>query len=316
MKKYIIYLFILLPLGAISQNSTKGKILDTTNNPIIGANIYWENSTIGVISNENGVFEIKNLSNNKTLIVSYIGYKSQSITVNESSEITVNLTPDNELNEISLNSVKQSSNRPSYEIKNIINVNKAELLKAACCNLAESFETNPSIDVNYSDALTGTKQIKMLGLSSPYIQIVQENVPNIRGAAQTFGLSFTPGTWVESIQVTKGAGSVVNGYESITGQINAELVKPLSDKKLFVNIYTSVDGRSELNTHFNKILNDKWSTGLYVHGNLRNNKMDENNDSFLDVPLSNQINIMNRWQYTDTEKGWVSFGSFRFETVN
>jgi len=316
MKKYIIYLFILLPLGAISQNSTKGKILDTTNNPIIGANIYWENSTIGVISNENGLFEIKNLSNNKTLIVSYIGYKSQSITVNESSEITVNLTPDNELNEISLNSVKQSSNRPSYEIKNIINVNKAELLKAACCNLAESFETNPSIDVNYSDALTGTKQIKMLGLSSPYIQIVQENVPNIRGAAQTFGLSFTPGTWVESIQVTKGAGSVVNGYESITGQINAELVKPLSDKKLFVNIYTSVDGRSELNTHFNKILNDKWSTGLYVHGNLRNKKIDENNDSFLDAPLSDQINIMNRWQYTDTEKGWVSFINFRYLTDN
>ncbi|NQV78827.1 MAG: TonB-dependent receptor [Lutibacter sp.] len=312
MKKYIIYLFILLPLGAISQNNTKGKILDTSNNPIMGVNVYWEDSTIGVVSNENGLFEIKNLPNNKTLIVSYIGYKSQSITIDKSTELTVNLTPDNELNEISIKSVKQSSNRPSYEVKNIINVNKAELLKAACCNLAESFETNPSIDVNYSDALTGTKQIKMLGLSSPYIQIVQENVPNIRGASQAFGLSFTPGTWVESIQVTKGAGSVVNGYESITGQINAELVKPLSDKKLFINAYSSFDGRYELNTHFNKILTDKWSTGLYVHGNLRNNKMDENNDSFLDVPLSNQINIMNRWQYTNTEKGWVSFVNFRY----
>ena len=95
-----------------------------------------------------------------------------------------------------------------------------ELLKAACCNLAESFETNPSIDVNFSDALTGTKQIKMLGLTSPYLMITEENIPSVRGASQAYGLSFTPGTWVESIQVTKGAGSVVNGYESISGQIN------------------------------------------------------------------------------------------------
>ena len=104
-----------------------------------------------------------------------------------------------------------------------------ELLKAACCNLAESFETNPSIDVNFSDALTGTKQIKMLGLTSPYLLITEENIPSVRGASQAYGLSFTPGTWVESIQITKGAGSVVNGYESISGQINTELLKPMKD---------------------------------------------------------------------------------------
>ena len=94
-------------------------------------------------------------------------------------------------------------------------VTSKELLKAACCNLAESFETNPSIDVNFSDALTGTKQIKMLGLTSPYIMITEENIPSVRGASQAYGLSFTPGTWVESIQITKGAGSVVNGFESV-----------------------------------------------------------------------------------------------------
>ena len=315
MKKYILIL-LLFPFVVFSQKTIKGTVLDSNNAPIFGASIYWKNATVGTISDEKGAFEIKTLENSKQLIISFVGYKTQTITINSSSEITVNLIPDNELNEISIKSVKQSSTRPLFEVKNIINVNKAELLKAACCNLAESFETNPSIDVNYSDALTGTKQIKMLGLSSPYIQIVQENIPNIRGAAQAFGLSFTPGTWVESIQVTKGAGSVINGYESITGQINAELVKPLTDKKLFVNAFGSADGRYELNTHFNKILTDKWSSGLYIHGNLRKNKMDENNDSFLDAPISNQINIMNRWQYTDTEKGWVSFLTFRYLTDN
>ena len=187
-----------------------------------------------------------------------------------------------------------------------------ELLKAACCNLAESFETNPSIDVNFSDALTGTKQIKMLGLTSPYLMITEENIPSVRGASQAYGLSFTPGTWVESIQITKGAGSVVNGFESISGQINTELIKPISDIPFFLNAYGSTDSRFELNTHFNAKISDKWSSSLFVHGNTRVSKNDMNDDGFLDNPLAKQINVLNRWQYTNAEKGWVSFINFRY----
>lgn len=187
-----------------------------------------------------------------------------------------------------------------------------ELLKAACCNLAESFETNPSIDVNFSDALTGTKQIRMLGLTSPYLMITEENIPSVRGASQAYGLSFTPGTWVESIQITKGAGSVVNGFESISGQINTELIKPLNDIPFFLNVYASTDARLEVNTHFNKKLTDRWSSSLFVHGNTRPVKNDMNDDGFLDNPLGKQINVLNRWQYTDAENGWVSFINLRY----
>jgi outer membrane receptor for ferrienterochelin and colicins len=191
-------------------------------------------------------------------------------------------------------------------------VTSHELLKAACCNLAESFETNPSIDVNFSDALTGTKQIKMLGLTSPYIMITEENVPSVRGASQAYGLSFTPGTWVESIQITKGAGSVVNGYESISGQINTELIKPLKDIPFFLNAYGSTDSRFELNTHFNKKVSDFWASSLFIHGNARVAKNDMNNDGFLDNPLGKQVNIANRWQYSNPKTGWVSFLNLRF----
>ena len=186
------------------------------------------------------------------------------------------------------------------------------MLKAACCNLSESFETNPAIDVNFADALTGTKQIKMLGLSSPYLLISEENIPMVRGASQAYGLTFTPGTWVESIQISKGAGSVTNGFESIAGQINTELKKPLTDIPFFLNLFGSINGRYEMNTHFNHKMNKNWSTGLYLHGNKRTQKFDNNNDSFLDLPVSEQINLMNRWQYTDMEKGWVSFLSWRY----
>lgn len=191
-------------------------------------------------------------------------------------------------------------------------VSSKELLKAACCNLAESFETNPSIDVNFSDALTGTKQIKMLGLTSPYLMITEENIPSVRGASQAYGLSFTPGTWVESIQITKGAGSVVNGYESISGQINTELIKPMKDIPFFLNAYGSSDSRFELNTHFNKKLSDDWATSFYIHGNTRVAKNDMNHDGFLDNPLGKQINLVNRWQYSCAETGWVSFFNFKY----
>ena len=181
------------------------------------------------------------------------------------------------------------------------------MLKAACCNLSESFETNPAIDVNFSDAITGTKQIKMLGLSSPYLLISEENIPMVRGASQAYGLTFTPGTWVESIQIAKGAGSVANGFESITGQINTELKKPITDIPFFLNLFGSINGRYELNTHSNHKFNNYWSTGIYVHRNKRTQKFDNNSDGFLDLPVTDQINLMNRWQYTNLEKGWVSF---------
>jgi len=216
------------------------------------------------------------------------------------------------LEEVKVQTNKKGIKKSLSGTANTTLVTSKELLKAACCNLAESFETNPSIDVNFSDALTGTKQIKMLGLTSPYIMITEENIPSVRGASQAYGLSFTPGTWVESIQITKGAGSVVNGYESISGQINTELIKPIKDIPFFLNAYGDSGSRFELNTHFNKKVSDYWATSLFVHGNTRVAKNDMNNDGFLDNPLGKQFNIVNRWQYANPETGWVSFLNLRF----
>lgn len=216
------------------------------------------------------------------------------------------------LKTVTVESSRKGLKKSISGIANTTLVTSKELLKAACCNLAESFETNPSIDVSFSDALTGTKQIKMLGLTSPYILISEENIPTVRGASQAYGLSFTPGTWVESIQVSKGAGSVVNGYESISGQINTELIKPMKDIPFFLNLYGSSDSRFEVNTHFNKKVSDFWATSLFIHGNARVSKNDMNQDGFLDNPIGKQINLVNRWQYSNPKTGWVSFLNLRF----
>ena len=317
MKKYIINSFLLfMPFIIFSQSTFRGMIMDK-NNPkdnlgLEGATVFWLNTNVSAITNAKGWFAIDYKPDYKKLVVSYLGYKTDTITINSLEPIHHFLTPEGELNEITIESKRNAVQKSFLSTANMFTVNAEELLKAACCNLAESFETNPSIDLSFSDALTGTKQIQMLGLTSPYLLITQENIPSVRGASQVFGMTFTPGTWVESIQITKGAGSVVNGFESISGQINAELVKPFTDNKFFLNAYSSINGRYELNTHFNQKVSEKWQAGLYVHGNYRGEKFDKNNDGFLDMPLSNQINVMNRWQFTDAEKGWVSFINVRF----
>lgn len=316
MKLYIYIIIGLLPLLSFSQDKVEGMVMEANTKKehigLPGANVYWMNSQIGTITNDEGLFSIPFSNEYSKLIISYVGFKSDTLTINEPKMVHHWLQPSSELDEVVVEKKRDAVQKAYFSAQNIITVNSAELLKAACCNLSESFETNPAIDVNFSDALTGTKQIQMLGLTSPYLLITQENIPMVRGASQAYGLTFTPGTWVESIQITKGAGSVVNGYESISGQINTELVKPLTDNTLFVNGYINRNGRLELNTHLNHKLNDKWSTGLYIHGNKRSQKEDRNNDGFLDAPLANQINVMNRWQYQNVQTGWVSFLNLRY----
>ncbi|MDD7915030.1 TonB-dependent receptor [Polaribacter ponticola] len=317
MKKYIISSILLfIPIILFSQSTFKGMIMDRDNPKnnlgVEGVSVHWLDTNVSAITNSKGWFVIDYKASYKKLVISYLGYKTDTITVSNLKPIHHFLTQAGELEEVTIRSKRKAIQKSFLTTANVFTVNSDELLKAACCNLAESFETNPSIDVSFSDALTGTKQIEMLGLTSPYLLITEENIPSVRGASQVFGLTFTPGTWVESIQITKGAGSVVNGFESISGQINAELVKPFSDNKFFLNAYSSLNGRLELNTHLNQKVSDKWQTGLYVHGNYRGEKFDKNNDNFLDAPLANQINVMNRWQFTDAEKGWVSFINVRF----
>ncbi|MDC0552457.1 TonB-dependent receptor, partial [Flavobacteriaceae bacterium] len=277
-----------------------------------GANVYWMNTTEGVITNLDGEFTISNSGNYSNLIISYVGFKSDTIDIKNQNFIKHYLKPESTLDAVNIKAISKTSSVSYLTSQNIINVSSEELLKAACCNLSESFETNPSIDVNFTDAITGVKQIQMLGLTSPYILITTENIPTIRGASQVYGLSLIPGTWVESIQITKGAGSVINGYESISGQINAELQKPNSDFPLFFNSYLNTMGKFELNTHYNTEISNKLSTGLYFHLNSNDQSNDHNSDGFLDSPLANQINFLNRWQYTDLEKGLVGFFNFRY----
>ena len=321
MSNFLKCLFLLTSFVSFSQNYFEGSVVyidnDGLQKPLTGVSVFWENTSIGTLTDSIGNFKIKKLNNSKKLLFKFLGFDDKIIKVDKETYSEILLTESqNVLDEVIVNKKKKTIQKSYFKTQNITNVSSEELLKAACCNISESFDTNPSIDVNYSNAITGTKQVKMLGLESPYLLITEENIPMIRGASQVYGLSFIPGTWVESMQITKGTGSVTNGFESISGQINVELNKPFSDSPFFINIYSNNMGRNEINLHSNKIITDKLSTGLYIHANKNDHILDNNNDGFLDHPISEAINLFNRWQYINPSKGTVVFLGYRFMSDN
>ncbi|MFL2603084.1 MAG: TonB-dependent receptor domain-containing protein [Flavobacteriaceae bacterium] len=318
MKKIFLFtILICFSFKQFSQENLEGKILfseDSKDYPVMGATVKWINTDKGTISNENGDFKLERDSKTDLIVISYVGFQTDTLSVKNINYIThyMSYSEENFLDEVTVSKRRNSAQRTYLMPQNIINISEEELLKAACCNLSESFETNPSVDVNHNDAITGTKQIEMLGLKSPYILITEENIPMVRGASQTFGLGFTPGTWIESIQVTKGMGSVTNGYESIVGQINTEIKKPYNDMPFFFNLFKGIDGRFEANAHLRSKVSDKIQNTFFIHYNDRKKVNDKNGDMFLDKPLQDQLNLLSKWQFTDASKGLVSFLNIRY----
>ncbi|MBX7127009.1 MAG: TonB-dependent receptor, partial [Cyclobacteriaceae bacterium] len=229
-------------LGVVYEKDDKGK-----DQPLAGANVYWLGTTHGTTTRENGVFFIDRIKESNKLVVSFVGYKADTLLIDAQTNVKIELKSDEYLDELVVQGWKPSTHIDHKSGTNTIVMDEKELFKAACCNLSESFETNPSVDVAFTDAVTGTKQIQMLGLSGPNTMISVENMPGVRGLASSQGIQFIPGSWINSIQVTKGTGSVVNGYESVAGHINVELKKPQESDKIFASGYVNSSGRTELN---------------------------------------------------------------------
>src|SRR5690606_22835985 len=287
------------------QEMRTGRILDAlTDEPIPAAVIYTPDKLFSAMADEQGRFQLHLPDTVSVLQCSALDYEVLNIALKDfsTSDMLIRLSPDAEVSR--LNDVKVIGRRHTTSISTqgaakVERIGIGELMKAACCNLSESFETTPSVDVGFTDAVSGYKQIQMLGLAGTHTAFTRENIPDIRGLAAITGLTFTPGAWVESMQLSKGAGSVVNGYEGTAGQINIEWRKPFEDKepRLYLNGYQSAQGRSEGNLILSHKFNEELSTNLLLHGRADWAKIDMNKDGFLDQPLGKTFAGANRWFY-------------------
>lgn len=234
--------------------------------------------------------------NNKTEVASLLSYNDSEGNAPTDSSYQDSIFKDQTLQEVKAVARKPGTSRLAGAVNGIA-MNKDELFKAACCNLGESFTTNPSVDVAYNDATTGARQIKLLGLSGTYVQMLTENLPNFRGAAIPYALGYVPGPWMKGIQVSKGSASVKNGYESITGQINVDYLQPEDEQQVEVNLFGDTKSRIEANADANVHLSDRWATEILLHHENIIKNHDDNGDGFYDMPGREQYNVQNRWVY-------------------
>lgn len=303
MKYKLLLLFVagLIPLISIGQtvSGTVYEVRDDSDISLPGVNVYWAGSEIGTASDENGKFVLFKPSKYHQLVFSFVGYESDTLEISKTDqEIMLVMNAAKILDEVQI--IRRSVGTHIDRLNPIMteNITGAELCKAACCNLAESFETNASVDAYYSNAVTGAKQIRLLGLDGTYIQLLTENIPALRGLATPYGLGYIPGAWMEAIQISKGTASVKNGYESIAGQINIEYLKPNTADKFFVNALVNNAGKRETNIVGSAIVNKDLSTLILAHVEDNSQVDDHQGDGFLDHPFLRQYNLLNRWYYS------------------
>lgn len=290
---------IFFAASAYAQDIT-GTVTDTENNPMPGASVYWADTNVGTAASIDGKFRLHRVKGYDTLVASFLGYENDTLHVDDTmSQVQLKLRQG-----VALETVVVEGNLGGNYIRHdgILKgetISFAGLCKMACCNLAESFENSASVTVGYSDAISGARQIKMLGLAGTYTQILDENRAIMRGLSAPYGLSYTPGMWLNSIQVSKGISSVTAGHEAITGQINLEHRKPTDDERLFLNVYFDSELKPEVNlsSAIPVTADKRLSTVILAHGSMDTKSYDHNGDGFRDLPLSRQFDIANRWLY-------------------
>ena len=286
-------------LQSISFAQTiSGTVTNEAGEKLFGATIVWDGTDIAAVADENGYFVLPQMDTTALLRIDYVGYEGIYIEVfPEETTLEIEVSGITELMEVEVAAKRRDNYISTLNTLNLETISSGELRKAPCCNLAESFSTNASVDVAYSDAVTGAREIRLLGLRGTYTQLMVEKRPFVTGLGSAFVMEYIPGTWLSSIQISKGASTVQNGYNSITGQINSELVKPYEDKRLFVNLYGSTFGRGEANVHLNHKWNEEWSTGLLLHASTRQNELDQNEDTFYDTPQKTMYDALMRTFY-------------------
>ncbi len=306
--------FILINCSLLAQKHT-GKVHDEKHEPLVGAYV----SVLGtkmpsVATDKDGKFSIIKASETDTLLISFIGYDDVEMAAT-GKFLHVDLVPSEGVN---IDEAKVEADLSGVQIS-LLDARDSELLtttelcKAACCNLSEAFETNASIDASFTDAVTGTRQIQMLGLSGKYVQITQDNIPTVRGLSTTYGLGRIPGTWIKDIYISKGAGSVTNGYESLTGQINVATFNSETADSPHLNMFANGGGRIELNAYAPIKVNQKWSSMLMIHSERNNKVNDTNKDNFYDMPQVLDFVVRNSWLWR-SGNGWN--GDYSINYVN
>jgi outer membrane receptor for ferrienterochelin and colicins len=306
--RFIIFFISLTWLHAIDAQNLSGNVLDQQQKGIQGVVVTWMGTAIGTTTNENGFFRIPRQSEHRFLVLSLVGYNRDTFEIPENEIFSIiNLTEGIQLKAVEVEGSRNSNTFSRINTLNVEGLEKKEFKKAACCSLSESFQTSNAVDLSYTNAATGTKEIQFLGLRGLYTQLLLENRPAFSGILSTMGYELIPGTWLDRVDIQKGASTTMYGAQSMAGAINVQLKKPHDDFPVYANLFGDFHGRMEANLHLNKKWSEKNASGIYINGTIHDAVNDHNGDSFQDDARVNRINgLIRNTFFSNTWEGQLN----------
>lgn len=286
--------------GGLNAQQITGRVTDITGKPLAGASVVWQNTNKGTFTNEAGEFDIADqLEGDRILLISFVGFSQEKVKVGKLTHWTVQLIEDATLAEVKI-IAKGQATRFANEPAKVEVLGVREIQRAACCSLAGCFSTNSNVDANVTNVVTDAKELRILGLAGVYNQVLVDGMPLIQGLAFPYGPGGYPGTMIEKIFVTKGANSVLQGFESISGQINMEFHSPENAPRLFLNTFANSFGESQYNVNY-LVKKPTWSNLSVAHLTLPATIIDRDGDGFRDIVKTNRTSLYNRWSYDNPE---------------
>jgi outer membrane receptor for ferrienterochelin and colicins len=311
----LLLLLLSIAIQPLTAQTVNGRVLNQNGEPLPGATITWLQTGKGTQTDAEGLFSLQAEGlTDKRFAASFVGFKPDTASAGGIFFYEIVLAPQY------LDAVEVSARKPGIYISILQPIKtevitQAELKKAACCDLAGCFETQGTVQPQTTNVLTNSRELRILGLSGVYNQLLVEGMPLIQGATYTYGISSIPGVMVDNIFVAKGANSVLQGFESISGQINVELKAPEKTDPLQINAYINTFGERHFNAAAAVPLgkNQKWHSLTALHVVQPAGKIDGDGDSFLDLPRLTRYAVFQKFtQGNAQETGWSTQTGFRY----
>lgn len=298
---------LLCSLLYLSSNAQTlaGRVVDEKEEPLPGAVVFIPATQKHTSTDSEGDFTLDMSDADSALIViQMIGFRTDTIFWSGQTDMLFRLVASTELSEVIIQDEKPGVYISEMNPIKTETITQTELGKAACCDLAGCFETQTTVQPQTTNVITNSKELRILGLSGVYNQILIDGLPMVQGLSYTYGISGIPGTIVDQINVSKGANSVVQGFESISGQINVETRSPANTDQLFVNAYWNSFNEKHFNANA-AFGGKKWRNLVAVHTVQPADRTDRHGDGFMDLPLLTRYMVYNRFEFGEADKpGW------------
>jgi outer membrane receptor for ferrienterochelin and colicins len=297
-KKIVNLICLLLVQFPLFSQTLSGII--QSNSPIPFASISIKGQSIGTASNADGFFEINDIKEGSyEFIFSAIGFKKLKkniIIQSGKNSVDITLEPSSyDIDQVVVTGTMKETFLSASPVKVDV-VTQKFLKKIATANVMEVIENVNGVQKQINCGVCGTNDIHINGMEGPYTLVLINGMPIMSSLSTVYGLNGIPTSLIKQIEIIKGPSSTLYGTEAVAGVINI-LTKDPSD-------VSTIEIESFITSHLEKNIDFAYApkmkkVDVLLSGNYfkMDNFLDDNEDNFTDIPLSERLSLFNQWNF-------------------